>query len=99
MWTFFTLPSFPPIRAHWEVHPEYDESSFFRFVQTDGDPLTEANGFALQPMRHDGKTQMYCCLVQGPVSAALYPRISHLCVDGGDGKYLLTKLVQAYNPS
>lgn len=41
--------------------------------------------------------RLRCCLVQSETDCAISLVISHLVADGGDGKYLLRKLVEAYN--
>lgn len=85
------------IGAYWHVNEEYEESSYFQFVETEGAPYATACSLALLPIEPEGKAQLRCCLVQSPTDSAVMLSISHLCVDGGDGKYLLGKLAEAYN--
>lgn len=91
--SFFT----DKLRAYWQVNPAFDESSFFRLIEVDGDPAPTAYSLALLPLLPGGQTQLRCCLVRGRAASSLVLTISHLCVDGGDGKYLLGKLAEAYN--
>lgn len=84
------------IRAYWNVNPEYEESSFFQFIETEGDPAVTAHSLSLLPIFPDNQTQLRCCLVQNRQTSSIVLTISHLCVDGGDGKYLLGKLSEAY---
>lgn len=85
------------ISAYWHVNQEYDESNYFQFVVTEANPYITASSLALLPVEPEGKVQLRCCLVQSGSDSAVMLSISHLCVDGGDGKYLLGKLVEAYN--
>lgn len=55
-----------------------------------------ACGLAVQPVGHKDKCQFQVTLVNGSETCAVLIRISHLVVDGGDGKYLLNKLAEAY---
>lgn len=91
--SFFT----DKIGAFWSVNKEYEESSFFRMIETQGDPKVTAHSLALLPIEPESKTQLRCYLVQSETASAIALSISHLCVDGSDGKYLLGKLVEAYN--
>lgn len=83
--------------AYWMVNKEVDETSFFHYIRTDGDPGIAARSLSVLPVYHEGKAQLRCELVQSATSSSIVLCISHLCVDGGDGKYLLNKLVEAYN--
>lgn len=84
------------IGAYWHVNSEYEESSFFQFVETEGSPAVTACSLSLLPITPDSQTQLRCCLVQSKDASSIVLNISHLCVDGGDGKYLLDKLAEAY---
>lgn len=90
--SFFT----DKIGAYWHVNKEYEESSFFQFVETEGDPAVTAYSLALLPIAPESKVQLRCLLVQGKTAGSVVFNVSHLCVDGGDGKYLLQKLSEAY---
>ena len=83
--------------AYWHINENVEESSYFHYVETAGDPAVTANSLSLLPVHPEDKVQMHVTLVQSRESSSLVVRISHLCVDGGDGKYLLGKLVEAYN--
>ena len=91
--TFFT----EGISAHWKLNEEMDESNYFLYVETDGDPAVTANSLSLLPVYSEDKVQIHCTLVQSKERSCVVVRMSHLVVDGGDGKYLLSKLVEAYN--
>ena len=91
--TFFT----EGISAHWKLNENMDESNYFLFVETDGDPTVTANSLSLLPVYSEDKVQIHCTLVQSKEKSCVVVRMSHLVVDGGDGKYLLAKLVEAYN--
>ena len=91
--TFFT----EGISAHWKLNENLDESNFFLYVQTEGDPAVTANSLSLLPVYSEDKVQFHVTLVQSEEKSSLVVRMSHLVVDGGDGKYLLSKLVEACN--
>lgn len=91
--TFFT----EGIGAHWKLNENVDESNYFLYVQTDGDPAPTANSLSLMPVYSEDKVQIHCTLVQSENASCVVVRMSHLVVDGGDGKYLLGKLAEAYN--
>lgn len=91
--TFFT----DGIGAHWKLNEDMEESHFFLYVQTEGDPAVTARSLSLLPVYAEDKAQIHCALVQNDDSSSLVIRMSHLVVDGGDGKYLLNKLVEAYD--
>lgn len=90
--SFFT----DKLRAYWQVNPSCEESSYFQLFDTAGDPAPTAYALALLPILPGGQTQLRCCLVRSQTASSVVLSISHLCVDGGDGKYLLGKLVEAY---
>ena len=84
------------ISAYWEIHEEYDESSYFQYIRTEGNPFVTAQSLSLLPVYFDSKCQIRVTLVQSDTDSAVVVSISHLCVDGGDGKYLLNKLAEGY---
>lgn len=85
------------LNAYWCVNRTYDTKDYFTYIETDKDPEEPALAVALNPVLPEGAVQLHCTLVQGIEEAFVTLRVSHLCVDGGDGKYLLGKLVEAYN--
>ena len=82
--------------AYWRINREYRVTDYFHFVHTDGDPAVTARSLSTLPVDPDGKCQLRCTVVEGPDRSSLVLRISHLVVDGGDGKYLLSKLIESY---
>ena len=91
--TFFT----DGLGAHWKPNENVDESNYFLYVDTDGDPAVTANSLSVLPVYSEDKVQIHCTLVRSEERSSVVVRMSHLVVDGGDGKYLLSKLVEAYN--
>lgn len=85
------------LNAYWMIHGEFDESSYFQYIRTEGDPFVTAQSLSLLPILSGSKTQLRVCLVQSSTESAVAINIGHLCVDGGDGKYLLGKLTESYN--
>lgn len=83
--------------AYWLIHEDYEEQDYFQVVDTDEEPLEVASTYALVSMQPKDKTKLRCYLVRGRQENVMVLLISHLCVDGMDGKYLLGKIVEAYN--
>ena len=82
--------------CHWRVNTNYQTSDYFSLLECDGDPVKVACALSVQPVGHKDLCQFQITLVNGSESCAVLIRISHLVVDGGDGKYLLNKLAEAY---
>ena len=82
--------------CHWRVNEQYSVSDFFSLAECDGDPVKMASHLALQPVGHKDSCQVQVALVRGRESCAVVVRMSHLVVDGSDGKYLLNKLAESY---
>ena len=91
--TFFTDAN----AAYWKVNNDVDENNYFHYIRTEGDPAVTAYSLSVLPVYPEDKVQLRCELVQNDMVSSLVVLVSHLCVDGGDGKYLLNKLVEAYN--
>lgn len=83
-------------RSYWRVCTDYRISDFFALAECEGDPMKVAGSIALQPIEHTGSCQMQVTLINGSDGCAVVVRISHLVVDGSDGKYLLNKLAESY---
>ncbi len=83
--------------AYWMIHDDYEEKDYFQIVDTEDNPTEVASTLALTSMQPRDKTQLRCYLVRGSKENVIVLLISHLCVDGMDGKYLLGKVVEAYN--
>jgi len=82
---------------YWTVHEDYDEDDYFQILETQDDPFEKACDLSLCSIEPKDKTQLRCYLVRRMTESVVVLLISHLCVDGRDGKYLLEKLVEAYN--
>ena len=83
--------------AYWHINEDVGETNYFHYVETEGDPAKTAASLSLLPVYPEDKVQMYVTLVQSEEKSSVVIRQSHLVVDGGDGKYLISKLVEAYN--
>lgn len=83
--------------TYWNINEKLNDTSFFQYIRTAGDPSVTAYSLSLLPVSPDGKVQFRTTLVQSDTASSVVVCISHLCVDGGDGKYLLGKLIEAYN--
>lgn len=82
--------------AYWHVNKDYAEDDYFTLISADGSMMETVCKAAARQIDPSDKTQLHCTLVQGDGECAIVLSISHLCVDGGDGKYLLYKLAEAY---
>lgn len=82
--------------AYWRINERYEDSTFFTFTRTGDDILTVARKLALISIPPESITQFRCNLVQNDTDSIVVVTVSHLCVDGGDAKYLLCKLAEAY---
>lgn len=82
--------------CHWRVNPNYHISDYFSMMECDGDPMKVACSLAVQPIKHKDPCQLHVTLINGSDSCAVLIRISHLVVDGSDGKYLLNMLAKSY---
>lgn len=91
--TFFTDPN----AAYWRVNEGVEEHHYFRHICVEGDPMVTARSLSVYPVDHQGKAQLRCELVQNDSESVIVLAVSHLCVDGGDGKYLLGKVIEGYN--
>lgn len=83
--------------AYWCVNEINDVNSFFSYEFTEKNPLDIAIKYAIEPVASDSVAQLRCTLVQSKDTSVIVLNISHLCVDGCDGKYLLHKLIEIYN--
>ena len=83
--------------AYWHINEDVGETNYFHYIETEGDPAMTANSLSLLPVYPEDKVQMHVTLVQSEEKSCIVIRQSHLVVDGGDGKYLIGKLVEAYN--
>ena len=83
--------------AYWHMNDNVGETNYFHYIETDGDPAKTAASLSLLPVYPEDKVQMHVALVQSEEKSCIVIRQSHLVVDGGDGKYLIGKLVEAYN--
>lgn len=84
------------IGAYWRINEDYEESSYFCLIETKEEPMTAAHEIALEAVDPGNSTQLKCSLVRNESESVIVLNISHLCVDGVDGKYILYKLVEAY---
>lgn len=91
--------SFIPGRmhAHWQIHDHLAEADFFDVQSASADPYKDALSASLLPISPSARAQLHVTLFTGKQNCALTVRISHLCADGTDSKYLLNKLLEAYH--
>ncbi len=82
---------------YWLVHDDYEVDDYFQIIETQENPYEKACDLSLTSIGLKDKTQIRCYLVRRMTESVIVLLVSHLCVDGSDGKYLLEKLVEAYN--
>ncbi len=84
---------------YWEVNDGYTSADTVKLLSLapDADVLAAAEQEALRPVYFEDTLQLYCVLADNGRESALALVISHLIADGGDGKYILKKLVELYN--
>jgi len=85
-----------PLWSFWELNETYEENDYFRITVTEDELLPKAAKIASEAILPEDKVQFCCHLLSAKTESVLVIRISHLCVDGSDGKYLLAKLAEAY---
>lgn len=83
------------VRSFWGVNEVYEEEDYFQVTETE-ELMKEACERASRAVCPEDKVQFCCHLLSAKTESVLVIRISHLCVDGSDGKYLLAKLAEAY---
>lgn len=84
-------------KAYWRENKDVIGADCFSAIETEDNPEKFADYAMLSQASPDKKTQLFCTLINGMNKASLTLIISHLCVDGSDAKYLLEKIVEAYN--
>lgn len=82
--------------CHWRIHETYSVSDYFTLARCEGNPMKLASEFAVKGIAHQDHCQMQVTLVTGSEGSAVVVRMSHLVVDGSDGKYLVQKLAEGY---
>lgn len=91
--SFFT----DAIKAYWQVNENYADADFFLYEKMDGNITAATEGYFTRHIDSTSKVQLRCHLVQNEKESVFVLIISHLCMDGGDGRYLLEKVAEAYN--
>lgn len=80
----------------WKIYEDLDECVYFRH-ETVEELECAVTRAALEPIAFEEPVKLCCTLVQDEANSALVLRVSHLVCDGGDSKYLLGKIIEAYN--
>ena len=83
--------------AAWHVHPDVKADDCFTFIRCENKLTEQTIHESVLPIHPADHRQMHTSLLTNGQESYIILRISHLCVDGSDGKYLLQKLLQAYN--
>lgn len=84
-------------KAIWRIYQDVEETEYFRLIQVEKDAEQTGYEQCLIPVKPEEPVKLRCTLVQDGTVSSLVVTISHMVADGGDGKYLLGKLIEAYN--
>ncbi len=84
-----------PIRPFWKVC-KYDINDIVTVEQVE-DPDAAANEFILQTIPYNKNTQVKFGIFIAEGKCAIGYVVNHMCHDGGDAKYVLSKVVEFYN--
>jgi len=85
------------VHAWWHIHDRLDRAAYFHHISLSGGLTEAAIAASVQPMHPEAAAKLRVTLVENGSASALVVSISHLCMDGGDARYLLSKLVEGYN--
>ncbi len=85
------------VQAWWQIQEQLRREDHFRHICVDGDLTDTAIAASILPITPEEPAKIRVTLVDNGKTSSLVVSISHLCMDGGDAKYLLSKLVEAYN--
>lgn len=80
----------------WKIWRDYPERAYFQQEETENVELAAARA-AMEGIEFEAPVKLKCTLVQNDRRSAVVLRVSHLVADGGDSKYLLRKVIEAYN--
>ncbi|MGN0771882.1 MAG: condensation domain-containing protein [Christensenellales bacterium] len=83
-------------RPKWVVNENYDESQLVKVVETD-DVVNTAYQCLAQSFSYREKLQLKVFIVTDGTKSALAFLVNHMCFDGGDFGYFLTKFFECYN--
>lgn len=83
--------------ASWHVHADVTANECFTLIHCENGLTENAIDESVLPIHPSDRRQMHVSLLTNGQESCMVLRISHLSVDGSDGKYLLQKLLQAYN--
>ena len=81
----------------WQIFEQIPEEQYFRHIRTEKNLRRAAAEQALIPVKPEEPVKMRCTLVENGRESALVLCVSHTVADGGDARYLLKKIVEAYN--
>lgn len=83
-------------KAFWRIYEQIDPECYFRQLHVEGDPMEAACEQALIPVKPEEPVKLRCTLVENGKRSAVVFCVSHTVADGGDAKYLLKKVLEAY---
>lgn len=83
-------------RTFWRIYRELEDGMFYRQIHVEH-AARDACGQALLPVQADEPVKLRCTLVEDGTRGSVVFCVSHMVADGGDARYLLGKLTEAYN--
>lgn len=84
-------------KAVWHIYDQIPVETYFRLETMEGNGVQRSYEVALEPIRAEDPVKMRCVVIWDGVESSVVVCMSHLVVDGGDGKYLLGKILEVYN--
>lgn len=84
-------------KAVWHIYDQIPVETYFRQETVKGNREKRSYEVALEPIRPEDPVKMRCVVIWDGAESSVVVCVSHLVVDGGDGKYLLGKILEAYN--
>ena len=83
--------------ALWRIYDDIPQQAYFRHIPVEHNARESGYAQALHSVTAEEPVKLRCTLVQDSFVSSLVLCVSHLVADGGDGKYLLEKITEAYN--
>lgn len=84
-------------KTFWRIYEDVEEAAYFRHIRVERDAREAGYEQALLGVNAEEPVKLRCTLVQDGAVSSVVLCVSHMVADGGDAKYLLGKIVEAYN--
>ena len=86
-------------KAYWIENSDLDIEAYYKTYKVDDikNAITDIEKVFVEAINHNSQNQIKCTLFRDDKESVVIVNMSHLCVDGGDGRYLLLKIIETYN--